>query len=284
MRVKPYVVAFLCLMLLTGAASASNAETAFSRLQDAPESAEIEALIPTILPELNEIAELSALEPVTADEIHLEDAYPYYTNDNYFAPEIQDAQDFLSRIQSQEHPLWILTIPRGEKTMVAAMGRSYDTGSWEMSWVKVYPSGTDWKTAALAQDLDADQIVLVNGLAQTNSVMAVCIQDDALTDVVAVSDAAFSLSPDSVPMLGAEQDGSVTISVGDRFPYQALQETLGVLTPTDEGDFTAGGGASFTAGTDAAKDVSPARHLPWVVISAIVLLGGAAAIYHAVKK
>lgn len=209
---------------------------------------------------------------ISEDDIDLDRMFPYYMNDNFFSDEINCAEDFLNLVDSQEYYLWMLPLEIENQNVLVAIGRTRPireetkdiltedqldaleakVGKWGYVWCKysdVSADETNWSSTALKTMANADQVVLVNGLETTNSVMAVCIKNGILTDAVSMSDVTFQVRRQDVSAINAvteiaSSDGIITLQRGEIFSYQDMQQTLGQLTP-DESQLASGGGTQF---------------------------------------
>ena len=266
---KRFLAVVLVCVLCVCSASAWNGE--FLSIEDMEFAAEFDAMIPELVEQINVGARERGLSEITAQDIDLETMYPYYAGGNYFDPEIQNADDFLKLISNQEYYLWILPLEIDGEYIQVAIGRTRPVregvedvltedelaaleakvGKWSYKWASY--GGIvekDWKAVAVSENPDADQIVLVNGLESTYSVMAVCVKDGRLTEVISVTDTTIPVDKaDTAALmtrsnLHVSEQGEIVLEIGERFTYEELQQTLGRLEP-DQGSFLDGGGGSF---------------------------------------
>lgn len=261
-----FLLAFSCLITSARASSGDG----FLHIAETSLAEEFEELRPELIDRINSTLSNRGLPSVGEEDVRLEDFFPYYMNARFFSPEIENAEDFINLIDAQEYYLWILPLQLGNYHVLEAVSRTHPVrkesrsfftpeelekleaqeGKWGWAWAQ-YSEGVDnnWKAIALAQAPDADQIFLVNGLATTNSVMAVCVKDGELTDVISLSEAMFQVRESDAAALNsvceiASQDGMIQLHRGDRFSYRELQQTLGRLVP-DKSLIPGGGGGNF---------------------------------------
>ena len=265
MKIKLILIPLIISCLLIPARAAGDE---FLHVTDTPLLAEFEQLKPELAADINRSLLGRDLPSISEEDIHLEELFPYYMDARFFSAQIESAGDFSDLIESQEYYLWMLPLRVENYHILVAIGRHHPVrkearavlteeqveeleekaGKWGYMWAQ-YSDGAEnnWKAIAQAQSPDADQIVLVNGLAATNSVMAVCIKDGALTDVISLADVSFQIQEADVSEINsaariASADGSIELRTGDVFSYKEVQQTLGRLVP-DESLFPGSGGA-----------------------------------------
>ena len=295
---KLFCMALLCALLC--AVHARAADGGLLQVTDTPLRQEFEDLWPTLTADIDRALEGEGLSSIQEEDVDLEAMFPYYRNDRFFSPEIRDAADFQARIGAQEYYLWMLPLSVDGREVLVAVGRTRPVaeaarsvlteeetaelesreGKWSYMWLRVAPEGErgNWKTRALERLPQADAIYLVNGLASTNAVMAVAIENGALTEAVCVSEADFSLEERAAAAFRAADGpavsgGTVSLRLGDTFRYADLQKTLGRLVP-QEGTFLTGSGSGVYQ-LEGGASSSP---LPWVLLAVLLLVAAVAVV------
>lgn len=223
--------------ILTAGAAYRNV----SYLPDMEEYEEIKAVLPEMIPEVNEILKEEGYDKtIAAEDISLAEAYPIYLDENYFSPEIDTPEDLLSLIEKQEHYVWKLPVNMGNQTLLLGLGKGYpvrsgtasyvtgetlseleeNVGKWHLTTVEFVPESELYPQKVRNAGMKAEQVIFVNGLKGSNVQMAICIDNGNLGDVLSLTNAEIN------------DQGNDTLSFGEsvHYTYHELQESLGMLS------------------------------------------------------
>lgn len=273
-RIKCIISASLICFIFIGFVSATDVGSVNSNNETLKQ--EFEVIMPELLKKVNRCLIDSDLPPVKS--IDFDNAFPYYAGRNYFSEDIRNAEDFLALIEDQGYYLWLVPIENsGKENLLMAIGKNTHD-EWGFKWLKISPEPNNWQEIVLAQNPDADQIVMVNGMETTYSVMGVCIKDGELTEVISASEAAIHVEEGGMEtMLSAADfdrsnaDSTLYLHMGERFTYQEMQDSLGRLESVGGGLFASSGGTTFRVKPSEGERMMSAALLP---IAVIALAGG----------
>lgn len=204
---------------------------------------------------------------LTEQDVDLSQAYPYYQSDDFFAEGIHSAEELDALVLAQQRYLWKLPIDLGEHTLVATFSIGYplrteaadflteqeiqevrqNAGRWYLSASSVSADGGDHYAGQLGA-VEADEVILVNGVRYTLSPLAICIKDGRIQEAVALRDAVIPVETGS---FFSRECTEISLKQGKSYSYEELQEAIGGLEPVEHRfSLTSGGGAYRKARPD----------------------------------
>lgn len=191
------------------------------RLSETGDYEPIQAEIPDLVPALNGVLQEEGLPAIDEADIDLSKAYPFYPADGFFASEITTAEAFEAQIRAQKDFVWYVPVEVPGRLMIVGMARE-ENGEWGCASVEFCDAGDSLADKVQRAGIEADRTYLVGALPGSGVVMAVCIRDGALAEVVCLTQAEITVE-------GMDDESgvqTVTLEENQSWTYPQMQELL----------------------------------------------------------